>query len=431
MPINILELLNFKEKRLKLYHSEKVKEDNKQVNYIYGNISYVPKRCPKCKEIKLLKNGTDTVKLQILNICGIKSYLILEKQRILCTKCNYCFSVRFKDCKKHCRKVRVVSNIVDYQLARTKNSLNDIANSNEISTSYVQKQISRYKKNIKVRKDTLPKVLGIDEINGVKTYQGKYNCLIYDIEKRKVKDFLITRRKQYLDNYFSNYTEEAKEQVKYFVTDMWDTYISSGKKHFKNAKIIIDRFHIIKLAIETLNKIRIEVMNKYKVTDFNYRVLYRFRNLIKLKSEKITTNYRKYRGYNFYSDYDVIKYILSLSEELEEAYYLMQAVVEIFDKKNEKKLDEIFQNTNISHWKIKSTIKTYIKYQEYIINSIKYPYSNGVVEAANRNIKRLKNNACGYRNFQNFRTRIFMIFNYLSEEKVKNSKKVPKTIRAG
>lgn len=70
----------------------------------------------------------------------------------------------FKDCKKHCRKLNAVSNVVDYQLAKTKNSLNDIANNNEISTSYVQKQVSRYKKNIKVRKDTLPKVLGIDEV---------------------------------------------------------------------------------------------------------------------------------------------------------------------------------------------------------------------------------------------------------------------------
>ena len=271
--IDVLELLNFKDKRLKLYHSEKIKEDDKQVNYIYGSISYVPRKCPKCKNQELLKNGIDIVKLQILNICGVKSYLVLEKQRILCQKCNYCFSVMFKDCKKHCRKLKAVSNVIDYQLAKTKNSLNDIANSNEISTSYVQKQVSRYKKNIKVRKDTLPKVIGIDEINGVKTYQGKYNCLIYDIENKRVKDFLVTRRKQYLD--------------------------------------------------------------------------------------------------------------------------------------------DIFRDTNINHWKIKSTVRTYLKYKEYIINSIIYPYSNGVVESANRNIKGLKNNACGYRNFQNFRTRVFMIFNYL------------------
>lgn len=33
--IDVLELLNFKDKRLKLYHSEKIKEDDKQVNYIW------------------------------------------------------------------------------------------------------------------------------------------------------------------------------------------------------------------------------------------------------------------------------------------------------------------------------------------------------------------------------------------------------------
>ena len=101
----------------------------------------------------------------------------------------------------------------------------------------------------------------------------------------------------------------------------------------------------------------------------------------------------------------------------------MQSVFEMYEKKDVTILDNIFQNTNLNHWKIKSTIKTYAKYKQYIINSIIYSYSNGVVEAANRNIKRLKNNACGYRNFQNLRTRVFMIFNYFEKES--------KTIRAG
>ena len=195
MTIGVLELLNLKDKRLELYHSEKVKEDKKTVNYIYGSLIYMPKKCPKCKKQELSKNGIDTVKLQLLNICSVKSFLILDKQRIICQKCNYCFTVKFKDCKKHCRKITTISNVVDYQLAKTKNSLNDIADNIEVSTSYVQKQIVRHKKNIVVRKDILPKVIGIDEVHGVKTYQGKYNCLIYDIEKRKVKDFLVTRRK--------------------------------------------------------------------------------------------------------------------------------------------------------------------------------------------------------------------------------------------
>ena len=167
-------------------------------------------------------------------------------------------------------------------------------------------------------------------------------------------------------------------------------------------------------------------MNKYKVTDFNYRVLYRFRDLIKLKSENITTHYKKYRGCNFYSDYDVIKYILSVLEELEEAYYLMQAVFEMFDKKDVSKLDDIFRDTNINHWKIKLTLRTYLKYKEYIINSIVYPYSNGVVESTNRNIKRLKNNACGYRNFQNFRLRIMIMFNLVKfmEDEQRKEKRI-------
>ncbi|MBF0714559.1 transposase, partial [Gemella sp. GH3] len=72
---------------------------------------------------------------------------------------------------------------------------------------------------------------------------------------------------------------------------------------------------------------------------------------------------------------------------------------------------------NITNEKLKRCVKTLNKYRNYIENSIIYKYSNGKLESANRTIKLLKRNACGYRNFENFRTRILLIFNYIAKSK--------------
>ena len=43
-----------------------------------------------------------------------------------------------------------------------------------------------------------------------------------------------------------------------------------------------------------------------------------------------------------------------------------------------------------------------------ILNAFDCPYSNGYTEGTNNKIKVIKRNAYGYRNFENFRNRIFL-----------------------
>lgn len=45
---------------------------------------------------------------------------------------------------------------------------------------------------------------------------------------------------------------------------------------------------------------------------------------------------------------------------------------------------------------------------KYILNSFDCPYTNGFTEGSNNAIKVIKRNAFGYRNFENFRNRIFV-----------------------
>ena len=57
---------------------------------------------------------------------------------------------------------------------------------------------------------------------------------------------------------------------------------------------------------------------------------------------------------------------------------------------------------------MKTSLKTFKKYLEYIENSLNYNYNNGLIEGINRKIKTLKRSTYGYKNFYHFRARILI-----------------------
>ena len=56
-------------------------------------------------------------------------------------------------------------------------------------------------------------------------------------------------------------------------------------------------------------------------------------------------------------------------------------------------------------------LKTFLKEKNKIINALELPYSNAKLKATNNLIKVIKRNAFGFRNFDNFKTRILVALN--------------------
>ena len=138
-----------------------------------------------------------------------------------------------------------------------------------------------------------------------------------------------------------------------------------------------------------------------------------------MKYKNLSTKYKKFTGRyrRFHSDYEVVQYALSLSKDLEEAYYLLQNIYDMLDNKDISIFYNILANTDISNIRIKSVLETLVKYKEYIENAIIYEYSNAKVESANGIVKRIKRNAYGFRNFENLRIRVFLVFNYVERHR--------------
>ena len=88
-------------------------------------------------------------------------------------------------------------------------------------------------------------------------------------------------------------------------------------------------------------------------------------------------------------------------------------------KRGELEPDKFFglieDNLRQVHPLFQTVFKTFLKDKEKIVNALQLPYSNAKLEATNNLIKLIKRNAFGFRNFENFKKRIFIALNIKKE----------------
>ncbi|WP_172597794.1 transposase [Ureibacillus thermosphaericus] len=87
----------------------------------------------------------------------------------------------------------------------------------------------------------------------------------------------------------------------------------------------------------------------------------------------------------------------------------MQHCIKIKDFELLKKTLENKQNIVSSY--MKTAIKTINNYINYVENTLKYDYNNGILEGIHNKIKVMKRISFGYRSFYHFRNRIFITQN--------------------
>ena len=62
--------------------------------------------------------------------------------------------------------------------------------------------------------------------------------------------------------------------------DMFSPYYDIARKFFPNAKIVLDRFHIVHHLSRAMNRVRIKIMNQFDRRSHEYKALKRYWKLI-------------------------------------------------------------------------------------------------------------------------------------------------------
>ena len=100
------------------------------------------------------------------------------------------------------------------------------------------------------------------------------------------------------------------------------------------------------------------------------------------------------------------------SEEIANAYKLYQLLLFHYQ---EKRVDEFFEliqeNLNVVNHYFQTVFRTFLRHKKSIKNVLETDYSNAKLEATNKLIKDIKRLGFGFRNFINFKKRVFITLN--------------------
>ena len=166
-----------------------------------------------------------------------------------------------------------------------------------------------------------------------------------------------------------------------------------------------------------MSRMRVQIMNQFHRKSHEYKAIKRYWKLIQQDSRKLSDK-RFYRPtFRMHlTNKEILDKLLSYSEDLKHHYHLYQLLLFHFQNKEPDKFFGLIEdNLKQVHPLFQTVFKTFLKDKEKIVNALQLPYSNAKLEATNNLIKLIKRNAFGFRNFENFKKRIFIALNIKKE----------------
>ncbi|WP_040683701.1 ISL3 family transposase, partial [Thermobrachium celere] len=216
---------------------------------IYLEMKKKPHTCPCCHSQTRRVHDYRTQRVKHIPLFLKPTVLVIKKRRYRCNICGKRFYEHIEFLPRYYRITNLLSMYVITELTNTY-SMSSLAKRVNLSVD----TIKRIFNNVSYPSaTTLPEIIAIDEFKG-NSGGSKYHCCIVDPVNRKIIDVIKDRHLHVLSDYFKKI--KNRDSVQYFICDMWQPYIDLAKTYFKNAIIVIDKFHYIRHAMWAVEAVR-------------------------------------------------------------------------------------------------------------------------------------------------------------------------------
>ena len=386
--------------------------------FYYGELSYNPKECTCCGEAninhQIIKMGKKKSRITLPHISEYPAYLLLKKQRFYCKSCAQYFTAETPVVNKYCF-ISNNSRLAILHKAQDICSESSIASSYSVSPVTVSRFIDEAAESIQLSPDSsLPEHILMDEFKSVKNVSGSMSFIYVDALTHRIIDIVENRRLRSLKDYFYRFSLNDRQRVQTVTIDMYEPYMNLIKEVFPNAKIIIDRFHIVQALNRALNMARVTAMNTFRsINRPLYNKYKRYWKLLLAPQETLELfEYRKVALFKSWkTEKGIIDYILEQDPVLKNTYSVVNQLRYYIKNNDISSLKAYLEEVQLSmvYPKLQTVIRTFKKYILMIENTIEYKnITNGPIEGINNKIKLIKRVSFGYRNYNHLRNRIIL-----------------------
>lgn len=284
-------------------------------------------------------------------------------------------------------------------------SLTEVAKLNQISWAQAWRMELAYMRELIKKRPPAEKirVIGVDEISVRKGHT--YRVVVADLdEQRPIWIGGTGRTKEDLDLFFADIGVERSKNIELAVMDMWKAFRNSTNEHAPQARIVFDKFHVLRHLANALDDVR---RQEYKrVNDKERKYIKGQRYTLLSHKANLDENGRR-----------SLKLLLKANKRLHKAYLLKETFGQLWDYSYPASARKFFEN-----WKAQlrwQKLKPYEEFAEMIekhwdgIVSYCHPdnkVSLGFMEGLNNKIRVIQRRAYGIRSDEYLRLKVLTSF---------------------
>jgi len=354
-------------------------------------------RCPACGSDHVIGRGQNVRRFRTVPMGSKLVYLVLAVPRVECLDCGVVRQVKIGFADPRVTYTRAFQRYA-LELSRYM-TIKDVAEHLGISWDVI-KEIQ--KADLKRRFDN-PKLkhlrqIAIDEISTAKGHV--YLTIVLDLESGAVVHVGQGKGGDSLKEFWTR-LRRSGAKIEAVATDMSPAYIDAVTTYLPGARLVFDRFHVIKLYNDKLSELRramyrelTETMHKDVLKGVRWLLLKRPENLDPTRKEP-----------------QRLEEALRLNAPLATAYYLKAELNEVWEQDDEETAQALLMDwilyaeaTGIAM--LKTFAKTLRLHAFGILAYYDHPISTGPLEGTNNKIKTMKRQAYGFRDQEFFRLKI-------------------------
>lgn len=206
---------------------------------------------PMCCLEGVVLNGTKQMMFRDLPIHGRHVGVWVNRQRY---KCKGCGKTLYQSVPHMHRQHEMTSRLVDYiernSMERTFSALAAELGLSEFSVRNIFRIFA--KRELGKLEPVTPEWMGLDELHILSKFRG----VVTNVRDRTLVDMLPNRSKAAVIRYLAGINDRDKIQL--VAIDMWNPYREAIREVLPQARIVVDKFHVVRMANEALERIRKE-----------------------------------------------------------------------------------------------------------------------------------------------------------------------------
>lgn len=377
-------------RELKLIYLKKV---SRFANHVHCEKVSGLEYCPRCASPSSVTYDHRRVRVRDEPLRGVGMVLIVKKRRLWCKPCQKPFTEPLPGVKKGTRHTDRYARSLLWACEHF-SDLKSVRKAYRCSASFLYRTYYRKLEGKIHEKIAYPwtQTIGIDEHAFKRGAFGRteFVTMIVDYNNRRVRELVEGKTGAALSDQLKGIP--GRENVENVVLDLCDPFKNFAREYFPQARIVADKFHVLRLLSPSLLRHRKEITGT--------RADLRAKKLLLMSGKKLRY-FERQALRDFLTRYPDLFELYTWKEKLHKFYRIRGyhnaaiAMRKLLDQMAWSGLKEV-----------QTLRRTLMKWREEILNYFLTGLTNARTEGFNNKAKVVKRRGYGYKSFRNYRLKV-------------------------